>query len=54
MHAYVEITPFESVKYEIDKETGSCASIGRSAPARSRRRCTDSCRAPGAARAWPR
>ena len=22
VHAYIEITPFDSVKYEIDKETG--------------------------------
>lgn len=41
VNAYIEMTPFDLVKYEVDKDTGYLMVDGRSAHRRSRRRYMD-------------
>lgn len=45
VHAYIEITPFDVIKYEVDKTTGYMRVDSRSAVHHSRRRSTASSRA---------
>jgi hypothetical protein len=49
VNAYIEITPFDLIKYESTRRPATCASTGRSEPRRNRHRSTDSSLAPTAA-----
>ena len=54
VNAYIEITPFDMIKYEIDKVSGYLrVDRPQRTSSATRRRCTGSSRKPTAARASP-